>query len=301
MLISCKATQKADLEPQGFKMTDCSWEELVGIVSLSEIDQSNNRNAFSRLFADGRTVYKIFERDNPLSDRAIETLVALSSEASFPDGSRALLPKELIVYEGRIIGYSMPQIAGESFAAALDTGMPIEEANELFKKAVGAVYELPTGVHAGDLHAGNIMIVGDELYLIDIDGFTCDRGRRGTCPLDGIEFLALPRDQDGEIAISVATDIGCLLMTYVDYLLDGPSFAVMAPEVRASYIAHLESVSSCRGIAKAISDFACSGVTLKAASAFRVTTDEQSLVSFTMFQETDRYRDTLKGVARCLT
>lgn len=280
----------------GFAFIDYTEEELLRIASLPQVDQSGNTNSNSKIFFDEKFAYKIYEHDNPATSRCIEALLLLG-ERHFGQCLSVVLPEEIIMHNQRIVGYTMRRLNGVTLGSLLSGDPPTWLINSIFSQVLDAILNLPSGVHIGDLHGGNVMVVGEGAFLIDVDGFSFRDGPMGTCPLDGYDFPGISKTSSGEVVRSAKSDISCLLVLYFDYLLNGPSFLCMESSVMRGYFTHLESLLPCAQFVHSAKDFLFEGKVDNIGNVFSATEQERSVAAFEKFFASQWYQLRLREVA----
>jgi len=202
---------------------------LVDITG--EISQTDNLNAYTRLFllSKQNQVAKVCYKDYDLWIKNLHNLLLICNQITTRELPELVLPTSLIEYEGKIVGYLMPYIEGETLdKILLEHTIPTKKVLELFDKVAAIICRLPNNIHIGDLHSKNIVVSNDgNVFLIDVDGFSVDNGCTLTCPLNYScsYYDNIPKNkyfnQDQTVKISQNTDIFCLLELFFVWLLNG--------------------------------------------------------------------------------
>lgn len=215
-----------------------------------ELSQEGNENAYTRLFLVRGTnnLAKICYKNERLWEKNITNLRFMCRELNpvlFPE---LVFPTSLIEHDGRIVGYSMPYIEGETLSERIRSRHESKFLVMRWFDQIGSlINRLPNGIYIGDLHGGNIIIDRtSHVRLIDIDGFSVERENIMTCPMHYNDFLLrnLPYEKyynpDGSTKIGKNSDIYCWFSLIFDYLLDGLNPFHFSPRRLRMFIKYLE-------------------------------------------------------------
>ncbi len=195
-----------------------------------EISQVGNINAYSRLLLlpKYRQVAKVCYKEHDLWRKNLKNLELICKRIDAKDFPEIVFPTHWLEYKGNIVGYLMPYIEGKTFdTILLQREISKQKVLLLFDKLSSIIQRLPNDVHLGDLHAKNIIVTNnDDVFLIDIDGFSVDSGYHLTCPLDyDINYFdnslkSKYFNDDFTVKIGRNTDIYCLLKIFLTWLLN---------------------------------------------------------------------------------
>lgn len=143
----------------------------------NRIIQVGNYNANAELFIYNKTVIKIYNGDDNHNTFNINVIKNIFSKLSVLSSiSELVLPKNLIVYNDNIVGFSMPYINGITLEKTVNKNLySDQEIKKIFLRLLNIInrcHNLPFHFYIGDMHEKNIMIdKNNKIYIIDPDSF----------------------------------------------------------------------------------------------------------------------------------
>lgn len=151
-------------------------------VLKTKIVQKDNYNSNSELFIYNDLVLKIYD-DSIYSSFNIDVINKINTRKSFLNNIEELvLPKDLVIYNNRIVGFSMPYIEGITLDTIIEEELySEEEMKKIFFSILDIINKfssLPFSFFIGDLHEKNIII--DKNFknnIIDSDSFIIDNNK----------------------------------------------------------------------------------------------------------------------------
>ncbi len=160
-------------------LKDEKLEELFN----NRIIQNNNSNANSELFIYKNDVFKIYNGDSEIDNYNLNTINNIFSKYKYLSTIKELvLPKELLIYNNEIVGFSMPYIKGLSLEEIINNKLDKNyNMKEIFINLLNIIKkseELPFEFIIGDMHEQNIIIDEDNnIKIIDPDSFIIDNNK----------------------------------------------------------------------------------------------------------------------------
>ena len=146
----------------------------------NRISQEGNLNANSELFIDGDKILKIYFGEDKLNKYNLSVIRNIFRKKEYLNKiDELVLPLDLLIYNGKTVGFSMPYIQGNTLYDIIRYNLlDEEEIKRIFIKLVNIVHSfsnLPFDFYLGDLHEKNI-ILDDELNIriVDCDSFIID-------------------------------------------------------------------------------------------------------------------------------
>jgi hypothetical protein len=120
-------------------------------------------------------VAKTFFLQNPLTEMNAEIIKnVVEHYAELSKISELVLPSNLLVHHGYVVGYTMPYINGVTLGTYLrdDSGPYLEKISVVSNIAavIQKVSKLGFYFAFGDLHEENVIISHGQIYFIDLDG-----------------------------------------------------------------------------------------------------------------------------------
>ncbi len=154
-------------------ITDDDLEELF----KNRIIQYDNFNSNSELFIYNDTVIKIYNGDSETTRYNINVINNILDKYSILKSIKELvLPNELIIYNNKVVGFSMPYVKGITLEKIItDKLYSDDDMKNLFIRLLNIINKLdslPFNFCIGDMHEKNIIIdSNDKINIIDCDSF----------------------------------------------------------------------------------------------------------------------------------
>ena len=144
------------------------------------IIQCDNHNANAELFIHDDLVFKIYHGDNTYNKFNINVINNIFSKLSFfKKINELVLPKDLIIYNNNIVGFSMPYINGITLEEIINENLYSDyDIKKIFINLLNIINkfkDLPFKFFIGDMHEKNIIIdKNGNINIIDPDSFIID-------------------------------------------------------------------------------------------------------------------------------
>ena len=228
-----------------FSITEYSYYTLEYLLNHSnEISQEGNINANSKLFIlNNGIVFKMYLPKRPYLQN-LNNLLLIKERKELNAIPELVLSTELVKFNHNIIGYLMPYIKGQKlFAYLSNSSITNKQKLQIFTQLSKVINQLPTDIHIGDLHANNIIIDQyHKIHLIDIDGFSLDKGEQLSVPLPLPNILEKYYNTEGKPIISKNSDIYCVFRLFLRYISQG--FDLLNSEYKDDYISFLKNTNN---------------------------------------------------------
>ena len=211
------------------------------IVFNTEILRERRPNSTSRLWVqnDG-TIFKQYVFFNELTKQNTDNLLRIVSSKKMHKIPELSMPLAVYERDGKIEGYLMEYHNMEPLTYYLKQR---EHSVVLmaFQRIAALINKLPKGIYIGDLHAGNILVNREEIRVIDVDGFSLERGHKLFCPLQSYsEHIVFHHkkycDKVGNFRISRDSDIACVLWLLLTYLMKTDPFYYAEDELQRYFL-----------------------------------------------------------------
>ena len=143
----------------------------------NRIIQEGNFNANSELFINDDKVIKIYLGDDRISKYNLSVIKNIFKKREYLDRiDELVLPLDLLVYNGKTVGFSMPYVNGNMLYDIIsDNLLNKDEIKKIFIKLVNIVHifsSLPFNFYLGDLHEKNVILDNElNVRIIDCDSF----------------------------------------------------------------------------------------------------------------------------------
>lgn len=213
--------------------------QLPDSLSYSnEISQENNQNATAKLWIQPNgTVFKQYVIYNEVTEKNINNLLSLVKIKVLYRIPEISMPITAYQQDGKVAGYLMKYHKGVTLGELMRKSGSAEECFRAFFKIASVINKLPKGVYIGDLHAGNVIVEHDDIHIIDVDGFSLERGAQISCPLFQYKNHSLFQkakyyDADGDFCIGKSSDIACLLRLALWLLMDADPLSYSEAELQ---------------------------------------------------------------------
>ena len=208
-------------------------EELEDLFR-NRIIQHDNFNSNSELFKYGDIVLKIYNGDSEVdlfNKRVISNIFNMYSYLK--DIGELVLPKDILIYNGYTVGFSMPYIEGKSLEEIINQKIDYDMKSIFIRllDLINRCKKLPFDFCIGDMHEKNIIIDNDNnIRIIDADSFIIDNNKLF---IDGRYILGKYANHyfnDSQLErIKNACDYHSLLCIILNYLFKGIIEDVMNP------------------------------------------------------------------------
>jgi hypothetical protein len=149
----------------------------------NKIIQQDNYNSCSTLFIYDDKVLKVYDEDNEFTKFNLNVIKNIINKKSYLSNIEELvLPKELLIYNDKIVGYTMPYIKGITLDEAIKNNLfNDDEMKNIFIKLLNTINKfdkLPFKFSIGDMHEKNIIIdKNHNINIIDSDSFIIDNNK----------------------------------------------------------------------------------------------------------------------------
>lgn len=145
-------------------------------VFKNRIIQYDNFNSNSELFINGDDVYKIYYNNMDCTNYNINVIRNIFKNYHYLNNIPELvLPKEWIVYNNKIVGFSMPYINGTTIEEINNNPDSNYDIKKIFINLLATINKfenLPFDFSIGDLHEKNVLIDNEgNIKIIDPDSF----------------------------------------------------------------------------------------------------------------------------------
>lgn len=223
----------------------------------NEISQKYNLNATSKLWIQpDKTVYKKYFIYNTVTEKNIHNLLLLSEMKRLYKIPELIMPKAICYDDEKVCGYLMQYCEGNTLYNIMQNSSESETVIYYLKKLSETIVRLPKNVFIGDLHLGNVIVNEENLYLIDIDGFSLKNGEKISCPLAAYNEHPLLssskyHNKDGSFKISKDSDIACVIWIFVGWLMKTNPFNYTSIEIH-NYLSFLEYKGLSKSLIKMI-------------------------------------------------
>lgn len=153
---------------------------IINSLCVNMIKQDCNSNSYSELFICDDEVYKIYTKDFDLVEQNINILDNIFAKYNGLSNIKELvLPNKYLLYNGHIVGFTMPYIKGKTFFDIMNEKKYDKEyIKNIFIKLIKLLDKfkrLLFDFAIGDLHERNIIIDKDNnINIIDCDSFILD-------------------------------------------------------------------------------------------------------------------------------
>ena len=149
----------------------------------TKIIQYDNYNSYSTLFIYEDKVLKIYDDNNEYTNFNIDVVNNIMNKLPYLSNIEELvLPKELLIYNDKIVGYTMPYIKGITLEETIKNNLfNDDEMKNIFIKLLNTINKfdkLPFKFSIGDMHEKNIIIdKNHNINIIDSDSFIIDNNK----------------------------------------------------------------------------------------------------------------------------
>lgn len=143
----------------------------------NRISQEGNINANSELFINGDMVLKVYFGEDKINQYNLSVIRNIFRKRESLDKiSELVLPGDLLIYNGKTVGFSMPYVKGNTLYDIFRYNLlDKKEIKELFIKLLNTIHsfsKLPFDFYLGDLHEKNVILDDNlNINIIDCDSF----------------------------------------------------------------------------------------------------------------------------------
>lgn len=155
-------------------------DSIINNLFPNRIKQDCNSNSYSELFIFDDEVYKIYTKYFDLVEQNINILDNIFTKYNGLSNIKELvLPNKYLLYNGHIVGFTMPYIKGKTFFDIMNEKKYDKEyIKNIFIKLIKLLdkfKKLSFEFAIGDLHERNIIVDKDNnINIIDCDSFILD-------------------------------------------------------------------------------------------------------------------------------